>query len=228
MPVPAEGTWLNRLLWLALAAGTVGFVVSGCAHRETRTEEVSADEHRRQAARESALADAERARFDPSARASSPIQVENLPMLGEYNPTEGHLRLAAAHATHARAHQAAAEELERFEDAACKPLPPSVRAACPVIGPMAAIEDIDGGVRLRPVDGGQLDRTVALMRCHLAYARTRGFATVPDCPLYMRGVEIRASADGRWIELTAPEGPALRELRDRVHALAVQSSATVL
>jgi hypothetical protein len=46
---------------------------------------------------------------------------------------------------------------------------------------------------------------LALMRCHLAYARTRGFDRAPDCLLYLRGVEINTASDGRGIEVTSRE-----------------------
>jgi hypothetical protein len=227
MHIEPSTSWFDRLLWVAIAAGAFGFVWGGCATTRVRPDEASAEEHRRIAAHESALADAERAKYDPAARAIPPFQVQNIPEVGEYNPTERHLKLAATHAAHARQHASAAADLERFEDGACKPLAPAARAACPVLGPIVAVEDIDHGVRLRPADANAIDPLVALMRCHLAYARTRGFANVPDCPLYMRSVEIRLSADGHAIELTSPEAPTVHELRDRVHGL-VQSSATLL
>jgi hypothetical protein len=228
MHIRAETSCVDRLLWVALAAGTIGFMAGGCASRQMRPDDLSAQEHRRVAERESALAEVERAKFDPSARASSPIQVHNLPMIGEYNPTERHLRHAAEHARHAREHETAAAALERFEDSACGPLPANERGACPVMGPLAAVHDVPDGVQLRPVDDARLAEVLAHMRCHLAYARTRGFATAPDCPLYMKGVEIQLGADGRSIELTAKEPQVIEELRRRVHADAMQSAATIL
>jgi hypothetical protein len=223
-----ESSWLDRLLWIALAAGTLGLMAGGCAHKEVRPDDLSAQEHRREASHEIAQADAERARFDPNARASSPIQIQNLPTVGEYNPTERHLRRAAEHAQHAREHERAAAELERFEDSACGVLPANERAACPVMGPIAAVHDIADGVELQLLDAARLPEVIAHMRCHLAYARTRGFETAPDCPLYMRGLEIRPSPDGRSIELTAKDNRVIEELRRRVHADAMQSAATLL
>src|SRR5438046_2113205 len=112
MKIGIQRSWVDRLLWLALAAGTTGFVLGGCAHRDTRPDDLSAAAHRQVAERESALA------------------------AGEYSPTERHLRTAADHARHAREHERAAAELERFEDSACGPLPAAERAACPVMGPI--------------------------------------------------------------------------------------------
>ena len=228
MEIRTESSWIDRILWIALAAGTLGFVAGGCAQKEVRPDDLSAQGHRQEASREHAQADAERAQFDPYARASSPIQVQNLPTVGEYNPTERHLRRAAEHAQHAREHERAAAELERFEDAACGILPVHERAACPVMGPIAAVRDVADGVELQLLDGERLPEVIAHMRCHLAYARTRGFETAPDCPLYMRGLEIHPSPDGRSIDLTAKEPRVIEELRRRVHADAMQSAATLL
>jgi hypothetical protein len=210
--------------WLLAA-----LLLGGCATaRPVRPDDLSADEHRHEAAQERDAAAADKTRFDPNARAMSRFQVENLPVLNEYNPTEKYLRSAAAHAAHAREHEAAATALEQFEDDACKPLTPAARAACPVLGPLSGIEEIDGGVRVRLADANALDHTVALMRCHLAYARARAFAVMADCPLYLRGVEIRRSADGAAIELVGGTRDLQDELRRRVREEAVQSRATVL
>jgi hypothetical protein len=207
----------------------VTLLLVGCASRApVRPDDLSAADHREEASREREAAAAERARFDPNARAMSRFQVQNMPYLSEYNPTERYLRSAAAHTAHAREHEAAAAALEQFEDDACKPLTPAARAACPVLGPLSGIEDIDGGVRVRLADANALDQTIALMRCHLAYARARAFAVVADCPLYMRGVEIRRTADGGAIELVGGTGDLQDELRRRVREEAVQSRATVL
>jgi hypothetical protein len=193
-----------------------------------RPDDLSAEEHRRQATRERDAAAAERAHFDPHARAMSPVQVQNLPMLSEYNPTQKHLRTAAQHAAHARAHEAAAASLEQFEDDACKPLSAAARSACPILGTLKAIDDIDGGVRVELADANALDVTVAHMRCHLAYARARAFQVVADCPLYLRGVEIRRSADGRAIELVGGSRALQDELRRRVREERIEPGATVL
>jgi hypothetical protein len=91
----------------------------------------------------------------------------------------------------------------------------TARAACPVLGPVAAIEDLSDGVRLRLTEGASVEAILAHMRCHLAFARTRGFPESSDCPLYMRGVDITKSADGLAIELRSKEPKVIRELQLR-------------
>src|SRR6185369_5601361 len=118
-----------------------------------------------------------------------------------YNPTQWQLKEAARHDRHAASHERAAAKLETFADQECAGFSVAVRAACPTFSPIEKLEEIDGGVRLyfrSDVDAGAV---AAHMRCHLAYARMYGFEGIPDCPLYIKGVDIRRSSDGRAIEI---------------------------
>jgi hypothetical protein len=120
-----------------------------------------------------------------------------------YNPTDRALADAERHLRHAREHEQAAVALEGFEEAECREFAPQMRAACPLLGPVLAIEDRSDGVHFSLPADAPLQAIVAHMRCHLAFARARAFADVGDCPLYIRGVEIALSADGRGIDVTS-------------------------
>jgi hypothetical protein len=203
-------------LWILLGASTLAFVFS-CA-RPVRPDDMSALAHRQVAARDYYAAAAERKQYDPDARATA-HGAAPLDPIATYNPTQLHLRRAASLAAHAREHEAAAAELEAFEDAECGGFSIGVRAACPVLGPIASVEDLADGVRLHLAEGAPVLAVAAHMRCHFAYARARGFERVADCPLYVKGIEIRPTSDGRAIDLTSADDAAVRELRRRAHEL---------
>ena len=208
-----------RPLALALLAAASA---CGAAPATVKLDETSAAGHRREAARERMLAEEDYARYQP--RAAAPIGGAGSPKdtpqlypidLYRFNPTERALYDAERHLRHAREHEAAAVALEHYEAADCKQVPPAVRAACPVLGPVAEIEDLADGVRVHFAAGTAIAPLLAQMRCHLAFARARGFVDAADCPLYMRGVEIAASADGRAVELRSREAAVARQIQVR-------------
>lgn len=186
-----------------------------------KPDDLSAAGHREEAARERARAEDAYARWQPNARMplpSAPISSSDAPRmypidLYPYNPTDRALADAERHLRHAREHEAAAVALEGFEDAECRDFAPKARAACPLLGPIAAVEDRAGGVRFILAAGAPIEAIAAHMRCHLAFSRTRGFTDAGDCPLYMRGVEIARSADGRGIDVTGRDPAVAREIQ---------------
>ena len=218
-----EGLLSSGGLALLVAAATV-LTLGSCSHSEpsARTRELSAAEHRQEASRERMLAEEDYARYQPRATGPLPGGVGGYPDaprvypvdIFPYNPTERALSQAEAHLRHAREHEAAAAALERFEDAECKSFSPKMRAACPLLGPVEAVEDLTDGVRLTLAAGVPLEPVLAEMRCHLAFARARNFEGVPDCPLYLRGVEIAASPDGKSIEVRSKSPAVARAIRD--------------
>ena len=132
---------------------------------------------------------------------------------------------AESRRAHALEHEAAASALERFEAQECTGINPRLRAACPVLGPVKTVRDIAGGVRLERADGSQLDGLLALMRCHLAYAQSRGFEPVAAaCPLYIRGIQIRASTDGAALEIVGATERLASEIRNRSRETATRTS----
>jgi hypothetical protein len=190
---------------------------------------VSASEHRARAERERQLARESADRYDPGASRASPLVPASAGGSGSpfpasvYNPTEGHLREADKHRAHAREHDAAAKALERFEAAECGALPEGTRAACPLIGPVARIDDIARGVRVTFAPGTRVDSVVAHMRCHYAYARARAFDERVSCPLYMPGIRIR-QAGPLAVEIVTGDARRVDELRGRSREEAVYAA----
>jgi hypothetical protein len=220
------------LATLALGLVLVGSCATTPAPPPVRPEELSAAGHRQEAARERARAEDAFARYQPTARASMPTAPAGTtdgprlyPLdLYPYNPTERAIADAERHLRHAREHEAAAAVLEGFEDAECRDLAPKARAACPVLAPVAAITDRADGVHIVFSAGAAVAATVAHMRCHLAFARARGFADAGDCPLYMRGVEIVASRDGGGVDVVSRDASVAREIQVRSRVVSTPPS----
>jgi hypothetical protein len=214
----------TRLAILVLATA-----VGGCGtNREAvKPDDMSAAEHRTEAARENEAARQHTKDYDPHATVPSPFRPAR-GVTGDYqfpvevyNPTEVNLVRADEHRAHARAHQRAAEALERFEDSECLNFPPSTRAACPLLSPVAHVDDVAGGVRVKFMPGTRVDAVLAHMRCHYAYARARGFEEATSCPLYMRGIDIKQAKDPLAIEITTATPDQVAELRTRSREEAV-------
>lgn len=174
-------------------------ILSACAHQSPQ--EMSADAHRREATAIRDQARDEVARYDPTAMAGPSLSFGRegptlfpLTIYAPFNPTLRHLYKSDELAEHARAHERAASEMEAFEEQECRAFPPATRAACPVLGPVS-VEDLPNGVRLHLPPQMPIDATLAHMRCHLAYARARGFAPTSTCPLYLRGTRIERHGD---------------------------------
>ena len=96
---------------------------------------------------------------------------------------------------------------------------PEARSACPILGPSIGLEVVDGGVRVVFAPGVPAADVVAQMRCHLAFARVRGYRD--ECPLYMRGVHIDASPDGTGVLITTDDPAGVADLRQRVRRVVV-------
>ncbi len=208
-----------------LIAATVG---CGAGAPAVKPDDMGAAEHRQQATQERAEAAEHARRYDPGAARPVPMTPISTGADGTYlfptsiyNPTETHLSEADRHRAHARQHEKAAQALERFEEAECHAFPPSSRAACPLLAPVTRVDDVDGGVRVTLLRGARVDAVVAHMRCHYAYARARGFDARVSCPLYMPGVDIRASRDGAAVEITTADPKAVAELRGRAREEAI-------
>ena len=195
-----------------------------CAH--TSPDEMSAEAHREEAARHQRAALEEASKYDPSARATSfekmsPLQNDGAPFLREYNPTADHLKAAELQRRHAEAHSAAAAALERFEDAACGPIAPESRSACPLLTPyVSRVEETPHGVKLTLKTGADGDQLASRMRCHLAFARAEGYPEeeAESCPLYRRGVTITKPGP-MLIELSATQARTAQQLRADARAL---------
>jgi hypothetical protein len=204
-PFARAGLSVGALLAFALQIGC------GAPGPAVRADDTSAANHRREAARENAIADKQQAKYAPGNSLPSPYRdpITNEPDLFYgptiYNPTDAHLDAADRHRAHARQHEAAARQLEAFEEAQCKDFPPATRAACPLLGPAVALDNIASGVKITFAPTVRVDAVVAHMRCHLAYARTQGFPTESACPLYLKTVDVHREGDTSTVEITSAD-----------------------
>jgi hypothetical protein len=124
--------------------------------------------------------------------------------------------------SHTLGHGMKALELARFESAACSGIAPKARGACPLLGPVTAISDLPKGVRVEFDPIVSLDSVLAGMRCHYSFAEARGFSEeAAACPLYMRGLRLERSTDGRAIDITITSASMVNEVRKRVREEAV-------
>lgn len=135
--------------------------------------------------------------------------------VGPYNPTERHQTEASKLRRHAAAHRAAAHQLYSFEERECRAFQPETRRLCPLIGTINKVEYIDDGVRIELKDEVLLEAAVKHMRCHVAVGRTQGRKGMPQCPLYLKGLTISATGDGRSVTLTT-DTDNLQSLRVRI------------
>ena len=136
--------------------------------------------------------------------------------VSSYNPSLGHLDSEMLLKSHAADHLAAAQVLETFEEAECKAFPPETRAVSPLIGQVESVEGVFGGVSLSFKDGVDVNAAIAHMRCHVAFARTRGRIGMESCPLYIPGITISRGGNSNVVELTIGDQSQLLDLRQRV------------
>jgi len=205
----------------------------GQSNQSVKPTEMSAEANRQQAQNESAAANRE------LNKANTPTAPPNLAAsgggnpqgyyydIGMYDAKNQHLARASALAAHAQQHEAAAVALEKFEESECKQFPASTRAACPLLGPVTRITDVAGGVSVQVAAGTRADAVLAHMRCHLAFAKARGFGAASACPLYVKGIEIRGGVDPRTIEILSADAKVARNIQalSREEAILVQGGA---
>jgi len=214
----------RRRIWVGLTLVTVASC--GGAASSVKPDEMSVAQHQEEAAREAETARREADRYRPNTVRPSPGGqplgiTDGTYSAPVYNPNEGYLAASDWHRRHAQEHEKAAQSLERSEQAECRDLTPASRAACPFLGPVVRINDIDGGVRVIFKPGTRVDAIVAQMRCHYAFARARAFAETATCPLYLRGIEIRRAADPNAVEIVSGDRSAAAEIRVRSRQEAV-------
>ena len=212
------------------AMGTAFFMLAcaggACSH-EVKPDRMSAEAHEQQAQIDTSKAQTEVARATrDSPPLPNPAVSPNNPQgyyypVDTYNPAIEHLARARQLEEHARQHRTAAAKLETFVQDECRDFPPETRASCPMLGPVGFIEDIPNGVRVGFTPKTRVDAVAAHMRCHLAYAQAYGFDTVESCPLYVKGLVIRLSNDGKAIELTSREPRMTDAIRTRTREEAI-------
>ena len=214
--------------WTIFALGAFSLAALPACSHEVKPDSMSAEAHEQQARIETAQAhtEVERAtRGAPPLPTSTTMPASNsegyLYPADTYNPAADHLARARQLEEHAREHRAAAAKLETFTQNECRGFPPETRAACPLLGPVKQIYDINGGVRVVFTPNTRVDAVAAHMRCHLAYAQQYGFQTVDDCPLYLKGLQVQVSADGKAIELISHEPKTIDAIRARTREEAI-------
>lgn len=211
--------------WLTIIP--IAFAVSACSSADPKPDDMSAAAHRAEAERERAEAHQDLARAAVHERSEYTIAPGTQAQRGPW--TEPHpevekrerspaLEAAVAHSRHALAHERAAAELDRFEEAECRDIPPETRAACPLLHDVQDIVDVRGGARIVFAAPVSVPGVIMRIRCHLAFARARAFADADDCPLYVRGVEVAAAGD-HALTLTAVTETE-REMVIRIRRLA--------
>lgn len=218
----------------AMIAASMFGVGWGCAqsNQNVRPEEMSAEAHRQEAQKVGSQADKEQKAGDTRPQPNLVATGGGNPQgyiydVAVYDARNEHLVRARQLRDHARQHEAAATALDQFENNECRNFPTATRAACPLLGPVVRIDNIDRGVRVEFEKGTRVDAVLAHMRCHLAFAAARGFADASSCPLYMKGVEIRAGSAPRTAEIVGGDATAAREIqtRSREEAVLVQAAS---
>ena len=191
--------------FVSVVSTVAAVLLSSCAsHEVIRADDMSATQHRREALREKEVADKE-AGAGPATPAAD---------LGSYDWNAERRREEKRRREHARQHADAAEFLEQFEDRECRHIPAASRAACPLLGPVVRIDDVPGGIRATFADPKRVPTSIAEMRCHYAYARSRHFDETIGCPLYVQGVEVRQALDPRAIEIVSRDQKTSRLIRE--------------
>jgi len=124
--------------------------------------------------------------------------------------------------SHSVVHGSLAVALQRFESSECKGIAPKERAACPLLGPVTALKDTPQGVRVEFPASVSVDAVLARMRCHYSFAQTRAFSEeAAACPLYVRGLVLESSTDGKAIDISVTPESAVGALRKSVREEAV-------
>jgi hypothetical protein len=182
---------------------------------------MSASAHREEAADYKQSAARQQAQYDPDAevrqggsRASRATEYD----IKTYNPTAGHLQKAIDDREIAREHEAAAVALESFTDAECAEFPSATRKVCPLLTVVVQEQDIAGGVRLFLADGTLPSAVLDHMRCHHAFAREKGYSGMPECPLYLKDVDMSLDPDGKTVLITSRDAATAVEIRQRARA----------
>ncbi len=162
--------------------------------------EMTAAEHRNEAALLQAQARAQRHEFSPAQARPMPVAMAHVAQVPEeriasYNPSDEHLAKADADMREANEHLAAAKKLEQFESHACQGLSVAERSSCPLLASaVAQIKHVPSGFQMVMKPGIDVEKTTQMLTCHLAYAEKTGFDR-PSCPLFVKGSSIRRVGD---------------------------------
>lgn len=202
--------------FLSISSASALLLGLSCAHRPG---DLTAAEHRNEAAIHHAKANQELSKYEPASRRErpGPFANEMTTNLWEFDAPEPHLAAADRHRRQAHEHLKAAQTLEVFEDRACEGLSTEQRAACPLITPsLSSVQELEHGVRLLFKPTAPTELLIKEMRCHLAYAKAQGFEH-PSCPLYLKGVELKANAHG--VDVVSANSQQAQEIRSEAKVM---------
>ena len=204
---------------VALCALLLGLTLGACAHEKTNPDDMSAQAHRAEAAahrkRAAENETALRETGQESSYAGTPINTgREFTAIDDvtWGAADYRWEVAEHERELARAHEEAADELERFTDAQCAHFDKQMRVKCPLLGTVVEVTDVEGGVHFKLRDGVSKDAVLAHSRCHLAFARKEHREGMDACPLYLSGVQAKADEDGLTLTSSSAE---LKELRRR-------------
>ena len=198
-----------------LSALIFAAMTSACSH--VQTTDMTAAEHRNEAAILKAEANEEKIRYQPEDQRVVPMAMSQLAQVPEerietYNPSDEHLAKADADMRAANEHLAAAKKLETFEAQACQGLSVAERSSCPLLASsVAQIKHTLMGFQMVMKPGVDVDKTKAMLSCHLAYAEKTGFDR-PSCPLFVKGSKISKVGE-TMIEFTGTNAQVAAELQ---------------
>lgn len=189
------------MVWMAA-------ILVACAGTQgTDPDDMSAEEHEAHAGDHDSAADEHAEQHEPTATSTISGQAPTLGqmMIGTdiYNPTASHHLESEQHRAIADEHRRAAEQLRAFEAEECGRFPTETRAACPLLGHLASVQDVEGGVRLTFDVNVNQEAVHAHVRCHNAFARARGRAGMDHCPMYVDGVRVEQDESGGTLLLTS-------------------------
>jgi hypothetical protein len=221
----AQGETMIRHTNVAAAFAALLAACGGTA-AGAHPDDMSAAEHARAGERHEARSDSHAAQYDPSARdvREGRILVERQGSevdtsrwnIQTYNPTAFHHEEAARHHEHAEQHRAAADALRAFEEGACSAFPAETRATCPLFAEVTEVRDVQGGALVRFAATVPIEAVADHMRCHFAFARARGYADAPACPLHMPALDV--AVEGGAVRVTTTDAAAVATLRSRIRA----------
>jgi len=195
-----------------LIAAVVFF--TACAH--TQAEEMTAVEHRNEAAIHEAQAQKLRENAPSAPLAALPEWNARV-----YDPGLQNLDAADREMKAAAEHLKAARALEAFEDARCSAIPKAERAACPLLASsVQRVTETRAGILLELRPGVDAVATQLRLDCHLAYAQAQGFDR-PSCPLFVKGMTIALviGNGARWISMTSEDAAVAEQIREQARRI---------
>ena len=205
---------MNRTrTWIAATLLSLAACGGATAHP---ADEGDAEDHRAMAQHEEALARQHRTTGIGETAGESPAVDMSRADDGAgdvFVPAGRHQARAALHEQYAREHEAVADSLIDFHAPTCHGMESETLVVCPLLGPIASVEDIDDGIELTLADGVDRDALLARIQCHISFAGAGRGASIHQCPLYLPGVSAVAGEGAHRILLRTSSPDDVRRLR---------------